>query len=59
MPANLDQMFVVIAPQDDPGDYLQAMQQVSRLVQNRDFRRFMLGVKNKREVMGLIKEMAD
>jgi len=53
------QIFLVIASGDESGEYLEAMQKVSRLVQNRDFRRFMLAAKDEREALALIKEMSD
>ncbi len=51
------EIFLVIGPKDDAEDYLSAMQAITRLVQNDDFRRFLAQSSTSSEVMELIEEM--
>jgi PTS system nitrogen regulatory IIA component len=52
------EVFLVLAPSGAAAAYLELMQQITRLVQDEDFRRFVGSAKSSQEVMDLIKEMA-
>jgi len=52
------EIFLVIASKDGAAEYLSVMEQVTRLVQNDDFRRFVAGARTAEEVMDLIVEMS-
>jgi mannitol/fructose-specific phosphotransferase system IIA component (Ntr-type) len=51
-------IFLVLAPPGAAEEYLALMQQITGLVQNEDFRRFVGGAKSDKDVLDLIKEMA-
>ncbi|MCK4374670.1 MAG: PTS sugar transporter subunit IIA [Candidatus Brocadiae bacterium] len=55
--APVHQIFLIIAPTGQAEDYLDAMERVTRLVQNADFRRFVSHAKSSGEVLDLIAEM--
>ena len=52
------ELFLVLAPSGAAEEYLSVMQQITRLVQNQDFRRFVGGLKGDQDVLDLIREMA-
>ena len=51
------EVFLIIAPEGETEGYLEIMRRVSNLVQNRDFRRFMMQARGEEEVLDLIREM--
>ena len=51
------QIFLVIASRENSDDYIGVMERITRLVQNRDFRRFVARLRDSREVLDLIAEM--
>jgi PTS system nitrogen regulatory IIA component len=51
------QVFLVLGPKDSPGEYLDVMARITRLVQNGDFRRFLSRAESSEEVLDLIREM--
>lgn len=55
--APVHQIFLIIAPTGRPEDYLDAMERITRLVQNADFRRFVSKAKSSGDVLDLIAEM--
>lgn len=55
--APVTQIFVVLGPNDGPGEYLDAMSRITGLVQNGDFRRFVSRTRHSAEVLDLIREM--
>jgi mannitol/fructose-specific phosphotransferase system IIA component (Ntr-type) len=55
--APVTQVFVVLGPKDGPGEYLDAMARITKLVQNGDFRRFVSRASDAGEVLDLIREM--
>ena len=52
------EVFLVLAPPGAAADYLAVMQQITRLVQDEDFRRFVAGAATGRDVLDLVREMA-
>ncbi|MBC8451329.1 MAG: PTS sugar transporter subunit IIA [Planctomycetes bacterium] len=57
-------IFTVLRPEragdlHDPERHIEMMRWVARLAQDSDFRSFALGVRNKRELVGLLREKAD
>jgi PTS system fructose-specific IIA component/PTS system nitrogen regulatory IIA component len=51
-------IFLVVGPSKAAGEYLEIMEQVSRLIQNEDFRRFLRRAATGAEVRALIQEMS-
>ncbi|NLW49781.1 MAG: PTS sugar transporter subunit IIA [Candidatus Brocadiaceae bacterium] len=56
--APVHEVFLVLAPSGAAAEYLALMQQITRLVQDDDFRRFVGVAKSGQEVLDLIREMA-
>lgn len=52
------EVFLVLAPSGAAADYLAVMQQITRLVQDEDFRRFVAGAATGQDVLDLVREMA-
>ena len=50
-------LFLIIGPDKDADDYLAALEKISRLIHNRDFRRFLSLTRTGREALELIAEM--
>jgi mannitol/fructose-specific phosphotransferase system IIA component (Ntr-type) len=48
----------VLAPSGAAAEYLELMQQITRLVQDEDFRRFVGRARSSQDVLDLIREMA-
>jgi mannitol/fructose-specific phosphotransferase system IIA component (Ntr-type) len=51
------QIFLVLGPKENPEIYVEVMERITRLVQNADFRRFVLQADSAQEVQDLIDEM--
>lgn len=51
------QIFLIMAPHDGGEEYIAAMQRITHLVQNEDFRRFLSRATESRTVLELIEEM--
>jgi PTS system nitrogen regulatory IIA component len=52
------EVFLVLAPSGAAAEYLELMQQITRLVQDEDFRRFVGRARSSQDVLDLIREMA-
>jgi mannitol/fructose-specific phosphotransferase system IIA component (Ntr-type) len=50
-------IFLVVGPEEAADEYIAVLSRISRLVQNDDFRRFLLRARTGREVLELIQEM--
>lgn len=48
--------FVLIAPEDSPGDHLKALARISRILKNRSFRERLLKAQNREEIYEQIRE---
>lgn len=47
--------FLLVAPENSPGDHLKALARISRLLQNAEFRRRLLAARDEREIFDTIK----
>ena len=56
--APVHHIFLVIASQDNADEYLAVMGRISRLIQDRDFRRFLREIVSTEETLALIEEMS-
>jgi PTS system nitrogen regulatory IIA component len=55
--AGVNHVFLVLAPEGLAEDYLHVMERIARLVQNADFRRFLVRATDADEALALIAEM--
>jgi len=51
-------IFIVIGSASEPDEYIEALKQVSNMIQNEDFRRFLKRARSAGEVVDLMEEMA-
>lgn len=51
-------IFLVISPVERPPEYLEVMESISRVLQNPDFKRFVLDAADVAEILEIIEEMS-